>query len=88
MSPSVGTLLHAFLVDELPIQKGLRPASIKAYRDGLRLFLAFVAKDLSCRLTQISYDAFTLEKRDGQANRLVETLGPESRRAKAAGQKK
>jgi 3',5'-cyclic AMP phosphodiesterase CpdA len=34
------------------------------------------------------YDAFTLEKRDGQANRLVESLGPESRRAKAAGQKK
>lgn len=62
MSPSVGTLLHAFLVDELPIQKGLRPASIKAYRDGLRLFLAFVAKDLSCRLTQISYEAFTLDR--------------------------
>lgn len=33
------------------------------------------------------YDAFTLEKRDGQANRLVETPGPESRRAKPTGQK-
>lgn len=62
MSPSVGALLHAFLADELPLQKGLRPASIKAYRDGLRLFLAFVAKDLSCRLTQISCEAFTLDR--------------------------
>ena len=39
MTPSLGALLHAFLVDELPLQKGFRPASTKAYRDGLRLFL-------------------------------------------------
>ena len=62
MSLAVGALLHAFLADELPVQRGLRPASIKAYRDGLRLFLAFVATDLSCRLTQISCEAFTLDR--------------------------
>jgi integrase/recombinase XerD len=63
MTPaSLGTVLHAFLADELPLQKGLRPASIKAYRDGLRLFLTFVAADIPCRLTHITLDALTLER--------------------------
>jgi site-specific recombinase XerD len=59
---SVGALVQAFLADELPVQRGLRPASIKAYRDGLRLFLVFVAGDLSCRLTQVTCEAFTLDR--------------------------
>ena len=62
MSTSVGALVQAFLVDELPVQRGLRPASVKAYRDGLRLFLVFVSRDVSCRLTQISSEAFTLDR--------------------------
>lgn len=62
MMASLGVLLHAFLVDELPLQRGLRPASIKAYRDGLRLFLSFLATDLSCRLTQVSLEALTLDR--------------------------
>jgi len=62
MSPSLGALVQAFLVDELPVQRGLRPASVKAYRDGLRLFLVFVAGDLSCRLTEVSCEAFTLDR--------------------------
>jgi hypothetical protein len=44
---SLGALLHAFLADEIPLQRGLRPTSIKAHRDALRLFLTFVAAD--CR---------------------------------------
>lgn len=60
--PAFGTLLHAFLADELPVQKGLRPASIKAHRDALRLFLTFVAADVPCRLTQISLNALTLDR--------------------------
>ena len=62
VSPSVGALVQAFLADELPVQRGLRPASVKAYRDGLRLFLVFVSRDVSCRLTQISSEAFTLDR--------------------------
>jgi site-specific recombinase XerD len=61
-SPSLGALLHAFLADELPLQKGLRPTSIKAHRDALRLFLTFVATDARCRLTQITLDTLTLER--------------------------
>ena len=60
--PSLGALLHAFFADELPLQKGLRPTSIKAYRDGLRLFLTFGAADARCRLTQITSDTLTLDR--------------------------
>jgi site-specific recombinase XerD len=62
MTRSLGALIQAFLVDELPVQRGFRPASVRAYRDGLRLFLVFVAGDLSCRLTQLSCEAFTLDR--------------------------
>jgi integrase/recombinase XerD len=61
-TPSLGALLHAFLADELPLQKGLRPSSIKAHRDALRLFLTFVAADVPCRLTQITLDALSLDR--------------------------
>ena len=62
MSVPVGAVLQAFLTDELPVQRGFRPASVKAYRHGLRLFLVFVAADLSRRLTQVSCEAFTLDR--------------------------
>jgi site-specific recombinase XerD len=61
-APALGAFLHAFLADELPLQKGLRPTSIKAYRDVLRLFLSFVAADVPCRLTQIALDTLTLDR--------------------------
>ncbi len=61
-TPSLGALLHAFLTDELPLQKGLRPASIKAHRDALRLFLIFIAADVPCRLSQIGLDTLTLDR--------------------------
>jgi integrase/recombinase XerD len=61
-TPSLGALLHAFLADYLPLQKGLRPTSIKAHRDALRLFLSFLAADLRCRLTQITLDTLSLDR--------------------------
>jgi site-specific recombinase XerD len=60
--PTLGALLHAFLADELPLQKGLRTTSIRAYRDALRLFLTFVAADVPCRLTQITIEALRLDR--------------------------
>ena len=46
----------------MPLQRGFRPASIKAYRDGLRLFLRFVAADRACRLTQLTPEDLTVER--------------------------
>ena len=44
---SVGQLIFAFFEDYLKTQKGLRPGSIRSYRDTLKLFLAYVASN--CR---------------------------------------
>ena len=43
MTSPLGPHVHAFFVDYLATQKGLRLTSIRSYRDTLRLFLAFVA---------------------------------------------
>jgi integrase/recombinase XerD len=44
---SVGQVLFAFFEDFLKTQKGLRPGSVRSYRDTMKLFLAYVAS--SCR---------------------------------------
>jgi integrase/recombinase XerD len=44
---TVGQVLFGFFEDHLKVQKGLRPGSIKSYRDTMKLFLAFVAR--ACR---------------------------------------
>lgn len=62
MTAPLGALLQACLADELPLQRGLRPSSVKAYRDALRLFLSFLADDLRCRLTRLSPEALTLDR--------------------------
>ena len=41
---SIGQVLFAFFEDHLKVQKGLRPGSIRSYRDTLKLFLAYVAR--------------------------------------------
>lgn len=43
----VGQVLFAFFEDYLKTQKGLRPGSVRSYRDTMKLFLAYVAA--SCR---------------------------------------
>jgi integrase/recombinase XerD len=40
---SVGQALLSFFEDHLKVQKGLRPGSVKSYRDTLKLFLIYVA---------------------------------------------
>jgi len=44
---SVGQVIFAFFEDYLKVQKGLRPGSVRSYRDTLKLLLAYVAS--SCR---------------------------------------
>jgi hypothetical protein len=44
---SIGQVLFAFFEDHLKVQKGLRPGSVRSYRDTLKLFLTYVAT--SCR---------------------------------------
>lgn len=44
---TVGQVLFGFFEDHLKVQKGLRPGSVKSYRDTMKLFLGFVAH--ACR---------------------------------------
>jgi integrase/recombinase XerD len=44
---SVGQTIFSFFEDYLKAQKGLRPGSVRSYRDTLKLFLAYVAS--TCR---------------------------------------
>lgn len=60
--PTVGQLLHSFLIDHLPVHKGFRPGSVRGYRDALRLFLCFVAQDAHHRLTRLTLHDLSFER--------------------------
>lgn len=50
---SVGQTVFAFFEDYLKTQKGLRPGSVRSYRDTLKLFLADVAGTLRRPITRL-----------------------------------
>lgn len=62
ISQSVGLMLHSFLVDYLQVQRALRPASVKSYRDALRLFLIFVATEMRRKITRLSMKDLTYDR--------------------------
>jgi site-specific recombinase XerD len=59
---ALGPLVHTFFVDHLAIVKGLQPASIRSYRDGLRLFLCFAARDAGCKITRLTIEDLGFER--------------------------
>lgn len=59
---SIGSVLFAFFEDHLKIQKGLRSASVKSYRDTLKLFLAWVAKTMHRHLTKLALADLTADQ--------------------------
>lgn len=59
---TLGPILYSFFEDHLKVQKGLRPASVKSYRDALRLFLHFVAKDAYRKMTRLTLSELTCER--------------------------
>lgn len=61
-TPPLGALLHSFFVDHLVTVKGLRPASVRSYRDTVRLLLVFAAADKRCRITRLRLDDLTFER--------------------------
>lgn len=58
----LGPLVHSFFLDQLITVKGLRPASVRSYRDTIRLLLCFVAKDKGKKLTKLNIDDLTFER--------------------------
>ena len=62
MNAPVGRYLYAFFEDYLKCQKGLRPSSLSSYRDALRLFLLFVAKDTRRKITKLGLSELTSDR--------------------------
>jgi len=58
----LGAILHSFFVDHLIAVKGLRPASVRSYRDTIRLLLQFVASDKHCKMTRLALGDLTFER--------------------------
>ncbi len=61
-TPTLGPLLQSFFVDHLITVKGLRPASVRSYRDTVRLLLVFVAADKGCKITRLGVEDLSFER--------------------------
>ena len=58
----LGPILHSFFVDHLITVKGLRPASVRSYRDTIRLLLQFAAADKRCKITRLALGDLTFNR--------------------------
>ncbi|HVA75041.1 MAG TPA: tyrosine-type recombinase/integrase [Acidimicrobiales bacterium] len=58
----VGRVIHSFFLDHLVTVKGLRPSSVRSYRDTLRLFLRFVSADSHRKITRITLGDLTFDR--------------------------
>ena len=61
-APTLGTAVYAFFTEYLVDQKGLRPTSIRSYRDALRLFLLFVGAETKRPISQLRLEDLTFER--------------------------
>lgn len=58
----LGPVVHAFLIDHLVAQRGLRRSTVASYRDTLRLFLVFVATDKRAKIARLALEDFTFDR--------------------------
>jgi len=61
-APTLGQVVRSFFEDYLTIQKGLRPGTVRSYRDALRLFLMFLAGRVRRSITKLSLSDLTAEQ--------------------------
>jgi site-specific recombinase XerD len=59
---AVGPVVYAFFERHLKAEMGLSPASVKSYRDALRLFFAFVAGQHHRQITRLAIEDLTADK--------------------------
>jgi len=58
----LGPLVHSFFLDHLVTVKGLRPASIRSYRDTVRLLLCFIAEQKGTKITKLGLEDLSFEQ--------------------------
>ena len=61
-SQTLGAILHGYFIDHLTAVKGLRPGSVRSYRDTIRLLLVFLAAQKRCTITRLTLDDLTCER--------------------------
>ncbi|EWS65227.1 Tyrosine recombinase XerC [Hydrogenophaga sp. T4] len=61
-NPTFGAIVYSFFLDYLPQQKGLRPSSIRSYRDTMRLFLLFAATQARRGVSELRFDDVGFER--------------------------
>jgi integrase/recombinase XerD len=59
---ALGPLVHSFFADHLVAVKGLRPATVRSYRDTVRLLLCFVAQDKKTKITRLRLEDLSFER--------------------------
>ena len=59
---ALGPVLHSFFASHLITVKGLRPASVRSYRDTVRLLLVFIAADKGCKITRLALSDLTFDR--------------------------
>jgi integrase/recombinase XerD len=77
MSPSapLGPILHSFFAEHLIAVKGLRPSSVRSYRDTIRLLLLFLAADKRSKITRLTVGDLTFERTVAFLRHLEEDRG-------------
>ena len=58
----LGQMLHSFFQDHLIVVRGLRPASVRSYRDTIRLLIVFIAADKRSKITKLTVGDLTFER--------------------------
>ena len=59
---ALGALLQSFFTDHLITVKGLRPASVRSYRDTVRLLLTFVADQRRTKITRLRLEDLSFDR--------------------------
>jgi site-specific recombinase XerD len=78
-SQPLGPVIQSFFLDHLVTVKGLRPASVRSYRDTMRLLLFFVARDKGTKITKLKLEDLTFERVVGFLRHLEKDRGNHAR---------
>jgi integrase/recombinase XerD len=57
----LGPVIHSFFLDHLVTVKGLRSASVRSYRDTIRLLLCFLAQQQGTKITKLALEDLSFE---------------------------
>jgi integrase/recombinase XerD len=79
MTSALGPLIHDFIERHLKVRKALQPTSIRSYRDALRIFLTFVARDAEKCITSLNLADLTIDRTQKFLRYLEESRGNHAR---------